>query len=441
MNSSVVQIRTVINEFLQKCLQEKLDKLKEDDVEERQRLLEEYQPKNWVSEIFSKLERIQKVTHVSKYTHPDANGTDICITDNDVIGNCLVSTRTLEGKYVFDTTARINPKTGKANNALVTKNICSFLDLKLDNINLFLLAKENDNSLLEYLSIDIGLTSESLGCISNMTLGEGTPITNHLAKQIYWPTINTEYHLLSPLFPSSLAHHIWSMIREDNRMSKEPRAARKVKKWFANGYREYPNIVIQQFGGTKHQNISKLNTERFGENYLLPSCPPSWKSDPIKPPLRVDSVFGSWFGRQPRVWKLVNELRDYLYSLPDHKKNIHVRKKHAKLVACIVDELLLFAAELRELEGNWSSYEECKLNIDEQCWLNPQRIEFDSDFSAVYTWGDWKENICERFANWLNAQLSKKKKSLSFGEDEAKHWKSVLKDELALLRLEVNSYE
>lgn len=432
MNEQVAQTKAVINAFLQDRLQTKLDGLKDGEDERRQELVEAYQLENWIPDAARRVGQIQQITHALKYIHPEAKGTNLNAPGNVAAGDSLVGTHTIAAQCVHDVV-------GNA----AALDVYKFLRLMVDEKTLLSRAIEKNPALQMAFSNNDELAIDWMQAFAGLTESKGEPTSHKLAKQIYWPMGQGEYHLLAPLFPTSLVHQVWTSIRED-RFSEEAKAAREARKAkvaHPNGYREYPNIVIQQFGGTKPQNISQLNSERYGENQLLSSCPPSWKSAPINPPLRADSIFDGAFLYRPRVRRLVADLRDYLYSLPDHKYNIDIRNKRAELVAYIVDELLLFAAELRDLESNWSTHEDCRLNIDEQCWLNPLRAEVDEAFSATYTWGDWKGNVCQRFANWLNAQLTKKKNSLPFGEDEAKQWASDLKAQLRQLRQEVNSYD
>jgi len=430
--AAAVQLRTVIQAFLQERLQPKLDKLKEGEDETRQKLVEAYQPENWIPDAARRVGQIQQITHALKYIHPEAKGTNLNVPGNAAAGESLVGTHTIADQCAHDVV-------GNA----AALDVYKFLRLAVGGKTLLSRSIANDPALQQAFSDNDELATGWMTAFAGLTESKGEAASHKLAKQLYWPMGQGQYHLLAPLFPTSLVHHVWTTIREDrfSEAAKAAREARKSKGSHPYGYREYPNVVIQQFGGTKPQNISQLNSERYGENQLLPSCPPNWISASVKPPLRVESVFDGAFLYRPRVRRLVADLRNYLYSLPDYKTNVEIRNKRAELVAYIIDELLLFAAELRDVGNNWSAHEDCRLNIDEQCWLNPQRADTDEAFSAIYTWGDWKENVCQRLSNWLNAQITKKKKSLPFGEDEAKQWASDLKAEVTLLREEVNSYE
>lgn len=430
--STAVQIRELINGFLQERLQPKLDKLKEGDEEKRQELLEAHHPQNWIANAAHRVGQIQQVTHALKYIHPEAKGTNLNSPGNPQADERLVGSHTISGQCTPDVV-------GNA----AALDVYKFLRLQVGGKTLLRLAAENDMALQAAFSKDAEQATAWMESFATLTESKGIPASHKMAKQVYWPLNDEGYHLLAPLFPTSLVHQIWETIRTD-RFSDESKAARDARRkneQHAQGYREYPNIVVQQFGGTKPQNISQLNSERYGENYLLPSLPPVWRSDPIKVPLRVESVFDGWFGRRNQVKYLVRTLRDFLYSVKDAKGNVRIRNKRKELVDSLIDELLLFSTELQELEENWTLHEACKLNIDEQCWLNPSRKDIDPEFSATYTFGDWRDAVCKRFANWLNARLTDTKKPLPFGENEAREWRSVLSKEIVTLRMELESHE
>jgi CRISPR-associated protein Csy1 len=232
---------------------------------------------------------------------------------------------------------------------------------------------------------------------------------------------------------------VWKTIQED-RFSDEAKAARKARREGEShdrGYREYPNRVVQKHGGSKPQNISYLNLKaRHGECYLLPSCPPTWVSDPVKPPLHVRSVFAGPFGRRKRVRELIRVLRDFLASVQDYN-NIRIRNKRAELAGYIREEFLQFAAAIQDLAPGWSASEDCRLNQEEQCWLDPLRAREDHAFADIRGKGDWKDAVCRRFGNWLNARLTTRK--LQMGETEARAWQLFLDDELRMLRKEVST--
>ena len=137
--------------------------------------------------------------------------------------------------------------------------------------------------------------------------------------------------------------------------------------------------------------------------------------------------------------ELVALLRDFLVSVEHAKNNMHIQSKRAELAALIRDEAFQYAAELQQLEPGWTSQPECQLNSVEQCWLDPERAEQDADFASLRQRGDWQDEVCRRFGNWLNARLTTP--NTPMGTIEAVHWRDVLNEEMRLMRIEVADYE
>jgi CRISPR-associated protein Csy1 len=419
-------IRAVINAFLQERLQPKLEKLKPEEDEQRQALMQDYLPVNWIPDAARRVGQIQQVTHALKFTHPDARGSSLSIAGNPAAGDEIVGTHTVARSLAPDVV-------GNA----AALDVYKFLRLSVGGKTILDLASTADPALAAAFSDDVNLANTWMAAFASLTEAKGPPASNKLAKQVYWLAEGRNYHLLAPLFPTSLVHGMWKQIRED-RFSDEAKAARDARRnglAHPHGYCEYPNVAIQKFGGTKPQNISQLNSERYGENYLLPSLPPTWKSAEVRAPLTVNSVFDRIFGSRPRVRELLRILKKFLVSVEHAGPNIRIRNKRAELADLIRDEVLQYAAELRQLAPGWSAPPECLLNSAEQCWLDPERAERDADFANLRQRGEWQDEICRRFGNWLNARLTTP--STPMGAVEAAHWRDVLDDEMRVMRQEV----
>ncbi len=424
--ASVASIKAVINAFLQERLQPKLEKLKPEEDEQRQALLQDYLPANWIPDAARRVSQIQQVTHALKFTHPDARGSSLSVAGNPAVAEEIVGTHTVALSLAPDVV-------GNA----AALDVYKFLRISVGGKTILDLSATADPALAAAFSDDADLAKTWMAAFASLTEAKGQPASNKLAKQVYWPVEGRNYHLLTPLFPTSLVHGIWKRIRED-RFSEEAKAARDARRnalAHPHGYCEYPNVAIQNFGGTKPQNISQLNSERYGENYLLSSLPPSWKSAEVRAPLAVNSVFDRIFGSRPRVRELVRVLKEFLASVEHAGTNIRIRNKRAELAGLICDEALQYAAELRQLEPGWTASPECLLNSAEQCWLDPERAEQDADFASLRQRGDWQDEICRRFGNWLNVRLTTP--DTPMGAVEAAHWRDVLDEEMRLMRDEV----
>ena len=260
------------------------------------------------------------------------------------------------------------------------------------------------------------------------------PATSPLSKQVYWlPTPgaaceNSAYVLLVPLFPASLAHQVYTHIQADrfDQGNWAAAQAKRQRKAHDGVYRHYPHLAVQNMGGTKPQNISQLNSERRGMNYLLSSLPPQWKVNKQRFPTHADSVFTRYFDSRPLVRQTVKTLRRYLESNPNPVQDTRDRRK--ELVDVLVDEMVNMAAELQHaLPPGWTLDDPrfSALNEDEKTWLDALRAELpeEDDFANRWLAMEWPDTIGTRFGNWLNARLEGK---LSFSDIEFRAWKKEL---------------
>ena len=426
--NNAARIRSTVAGFLQDRLQSKLDKLKDGDDEARQKLILDHQPAVWIADAVRRVGQIQQVTHAIKFTHPSADGASLSSPGNPDADALLVGSHSLGAQALPDVV-------GNA----AALDVYKFLRLAVDGRTLLERAIGRDPAFAEALSDDTAKAAEWMEAFARLPEPKGRIASHKLAKQLYWPVSDGAYHLLAPLLSSPLAHAVHKRISEDrfSDAAKAARDARRAGKAHPEGYRDYPNLVIQSFGGSKPQNISQLNSERRGENYLLASVPPVWESPAIRPPLKIETVFSRYFERRREVRRLSDALKDFLRRVADAGTNIRIRETRADLVAELCGEALHMAAELRTyLAPGWTAGAECQLNLAEQCWLDPARGMGDEDFAAQGRRGDWKDEVCLRFGNWLNARLQTDK--THFGGPEALAWQSALGNELKLLREELD---
>jgi len=425
--AEVASLREAIEDFLQERLKPKLDALKEGQDDKRDKLLKEYAPETWISDAARRAGQIQQVTHALKFSHPDAKGTSLSSHGNPDAGPSLIGTHTLAENAAPDFVCN-------AADLVVLK----FLRLKVDGKSILDRAASADPALLEALPGDEAQAREWMQAFAALTEPKGDPASHKLAKQLYWPLADGEYHLLAPLFPSSLVHRVWETIRDDRfgDDAKAARQARKEKRHHDRALHEYPDVAMLKFGGTKPQNISHLNSERHGEAYLLAALPPSWVSESIRPPLHTDSIFGAYLNRP--LFRLTKALREFLLKVQG-RNNVHIRAKVTELVQAIGDEVLEAAARLHELPPGWSAGPDCELVAAERFWLDPERALEDDAFAEQRTASDWRATICDRYGNWLNARIGGDR--LPVGDPEHAEWQSALEQELRMLREELDRHE
>ena len=397
--------------------------------DKRRELVVEHERERWIEGAAKRAWQIKLATHAPKFMHPDAKGTSVYLyKPKEDAGEGWVSTAGLGGERVDDVV-------GNA----AALDVYKLLKLEHKGETVLQRAERCCDELAAAMSDDKEKASAWMKDLVR-TMSSGEDVESHrLAKQIYFPLTDGEYHLLAPLFPSSLVHALHVRL-QDAQFSDEAKAARKARKdgkYCDHGYQDYPNLAVQAFGGTKPQNVSLLNSVRRGEAWLLPSFPPAWRTDPARAPLGVDTVFRRWFGGRRRVRELTKSLAEFLAST-DYN-NVSIRRTRAAMVDAVVDEFVQFTAELHELQPGWSADAACKLNSEEALWLDPGRAPDDSVFASGLQSSEWQQKVAARFANWLNAALrfhSKKKGELPLGDAEHRAWQDLAEQALKMLSTE-----
>lgn len=407
------EIRSLIERFIAERLATKLEGLADDDPK-RATLLAQYAPATWLDDAARRAGQIQAVTHTLKAIHPDAKGSNLYCLPSALPQHQLVGSHCLGDDFAGDVV-------GNA----AALDVYKLLKLEHDGQPLLSLLLANDADGLAALHNDAEQAQILATAFTSITRPRDGLASHTHGKQLYWlagddPRNDAHYHLLAPLYASSLAHRVYLGIQADRfgEPAKEARQARRDKQLHPGTIHEYPQLAVQKLGGTKPQNISQLNSERRGDNYLLASLPPSWQQRDVRLPIRTQagSIFPA-FGQRPAVAELVRTLRDFLLSGPP--PNVHTRNSRDELLTELIDELLLYAAELWAFEPGWSATPECNLNRAEQLWLDFRRAGQDEVFASEWLRMAWVDEIRERFANWLNARLVDK---LSVGDVEHSYW-------------------
>jgi CRISPR-associated protein Csy1 len=428
----VAALRGLVDGFIQERLQLKLDKLKgdEDEVQaQRLSLQQAHVRETWLADAAKRVSQIQLASHTLKPIHPDARGTNLYVDQPVCTDANLVGTHTLQGQRAADVV-------GNA----AALDVFKFLKLQHKGQSLLARLTRQDDAALHAFSSDTQEATQWAQAFAGIVDGKGGAASHTLAKQLYFPLTDDSYHLLAPLFSTALVHGLYTHLQEArfSDAAKTARTARRAKEAHAHGYCDYPSMAVRNMGGSKPQNISQLNSERGGANYLLASVPPVWKDQGTQPPLRVASVFDmkrGVIGRDRTVYRTTKELGKFLSSVADVDNNMHIRDKRAELVQAIIDRVLDKATALQCLGGGWSADPACNLSWAQKQWLDPDALEAaqaaheiqalvmgaDDGALAVPEATEWRDKVAEDFARWLNATLSTDK--IRMGDAEFIEWK------------------
>jgi len=416
--SRITRFRSAIADFI---IERKEAKLKDADGDAAQAAKYDYS--TWLADAARRVAQIQAVTHVLKATHPDARGSSLHIPPDSLPQHAEIGTHVLGDHYADDIV-------GNA----AALDVYKFLKREIDGKRLLDWFLVNDADLLAALDNDEATALEWASAFKSL-IRPATNLASHgLAKQVYWcvsdePTDDAGFHLLQPLFASTLAHAVHQDIQsarfgETNKLARQ---AKRKEEPHDGVYRDYRNLVMRKLGGTKPQNISQLNSDRGGVNYLLASLPPIWDQDRPRNFLLVDSALKR-FRHFAGVREQLQALCTLLESDPAAIKETRDQRK--KIEQEIARSLAAFGLATRELfEPGWSRNPDCKLPLCEQLWLDPDRIDLplredhieeDQAFIAAFAWKDWPEQVAQGFGLWLNAILRERK--LPVGDVEQAHW-------------------
>lgn len=391
-----------------------------------------YDYETWLADAARRVGQIQAVTHVLKATHPDARGSSLHVDPAGLPAHREVGSHLLGTGFAEDVV-------GNA----AALDVFKLLKLEVDGRRLLDWMQDGDDDLRAALHADAEVASRWMGAFRTLVRRDAQPSSHEAAKQVYWlvgeePEDDRHYHLLQPLFSSSLAHTVHEDIREARfgERNTQARQAFRAKQAFDGDYRDYRSLVARKLGGTKPQNISQLNSERGGINYLLASLPPRWNRERPRTLLRLGSAMER-FAYFEDVPKLIKALADFLAT--DPPKNDHTEWTRRAMEDELVNKLVLFAAETAmRFEPGWSRDPHCELPQSQQLWLDPERVALpvrvdpkhpeweqqDLEFRATYHYGDWQNEVAGQFATWVNDRL-RDAGIVGLGDDQWQHWASI----------------
>ncbi|WJY15759.1 type I-F CRISPR-associated protein Csy1 [Pectobacteriaceae bacterium CE90] len=398
------------------------------ELAQARRVIEQrHEVRTWLTDAASRAGQISLVTHALKFTHSDAKGTSV-FSPEAVKNATSLSTATLT-----------QPAIDAVGNAAAL-DVAKLLQTEYEGDSLVAALQRHDYSALTALAESPEQLAQWLAGFQQV-FTDRQPSSHKLAKQIYFPIGKGEYHLLSPLYASSLAQALYQRIIavRFGDEAKAIRLAQKENRWHNQLSISYPNLAVQNMGGTKPQNISALNSTRSGRSYLLSCAPPQWQGEE-KPPQQHQSIFRERGEVDYHTRAIIPLMRQFLLSVKEMENNREIRRLRLRYLDQLIDQLFCYVASIQNLRAGWST--ESKLSRIQQLWLDPHRSNEDAVFRHEREAGDWQKDVAYDFGRWLNRRLQHEK--LIFGEAERREWstavlfkrrmremESALKEELA----------
>lgn len=380
----------------------------------------------WLADAARRVAQIQAVTHVLKATHPDARGSSLYVAPGELPQHDEVGTHSLGQHFVED----VDGNSGSLGAFQLLNKV------RVDGRRLLDWVQVDDDDLAAALHDDPEISKAWMTAFKEL-VRQGGPLVSHgLAKQLYWlvgedPKEDCDFHLLQPMFASSLLSAVHEEIREAQfgEANSSLRKSRRANQTAGGVNREYMNLAIRRLGGSNPQNVSQLNAKRGGVNYLLASLPPQWQSAK-GPRLQGRSTAMAVFGQMTEVKRLVHALAQFLKF--DPPPNLPTRLRREGLEQALGAQLLAFVEWVEaSLPMGWTRASDCTLPECEKLWLDagradPERhgaddAEADEAFARAYHWGDWPDQVASRFAAWLNDSL-REKGVMGLDVDAHRHW-------------------
>ncbi|MFW7525649.1 type I-F CRISPR-associated protein Csy1 [Vibrio ostreicida] len=379
-----------------------------------EKLLFERDVKHWL-DIASKLaSKVSMATHIAKLTHSSSKGSSF-----------LAEVFDCDPRYL-DTNSINEPIVDIAVSDAKAAYVGSFMRLEdQQGISFYEYLKNEDYSLLAALTTDKHQLESWITGFSE-ALKDNQPSSHTFGKQVYFPLNDRHYHLLIPLYSSSISQGIYDEIQycRFSKGMKEVRNAKKSHLWHESQLVSYPNIAMTSIGGSNAQNVSKLNSGRNGVNYLFSTRPPEWQSQ-HKAPLNSDNIFTHPELRYVTRFS-IKRLVSFLIQVnqQDRESNLAIRNKVKRLVDEVIDEVFAKVSQWQQLPLGWSD-EANELPVAQCRWLDPNNPKWDLYDDL------WQQNIAKDFGVWLVARVNHfSKDAFSLGLVESNQWQESFQQAL-----------
>lgn len=373
-------IQAFLNERKELWLKDRLKKAENDTeiAELQQQADDRFSLQEWLPDAAKRVAQLSMVSHPSKFSHPSAKTSSVIAKAKFAQDGYLRSGNVHYPLDVFGNAAAMD--------------VYKFLSLNLTEDSTALTGFEKDDqdliTLIEKSSLDFVSLKQAFLVIKN---DDASSKTDHLVKQVYFPLVDDEYHLLSILTPSGLITRLKQTIDQlrFSDATKDAKEKRKKNEHDAEGYADIFDLTVTAYGGTQPQNVSVLNSQNAGRAYLLSSCPPSIEKRQVKLP-------SSDFFQQCLYWKKFSTEFENLKKYVLEINNTHTREKIKRLLRQMVGDILFISFCVRKHGKAWSKKENYQsLTLEQKIWLDDAYLEQRESET------EWKDEIARRVAKWI----------------------------------------
>jgi len=375
---------------------------------------QDHKPNAWLNQWASKAKDISFATHVGKLTHSSSKSSSV-YDETTSINTAYLTTNTLNDLLVDTATA--NAASAPAG---------EILTLQINGKSLLEFLKENDRVVFEPLSESQEEIDNWMVCFKQAYDNEQKN-SHFLAKQIYFPVDDENYHLLMPLVSSSMAQvlflHFKEFFDDENALIRD----QKNKKKYSNKLAvSYPKRASLNVTGSNHSNASSLNGKRGGRLALLANMPPKWTATQKQPKQQTNLLNRALSFKLSEEIKALQRLLLVIKSKEMAMKKPEIHRAIVKAVNAVANEFFDEVIMINLLSDDLGWTKNSRLPLSQQLLLEPNR-EDDEAIQEKFK-KQWQEEVADDFAYWLNKQLAHKKLNLT--PIQQRLWKDIFNEQL-----------
>lgn len=332
MNVDIVHasIENFLRQRIEKKVEAERKKLKDKfTTEHLSKIYNDHEIVSWMSYIADNASKVSlNVSHVAKLTHSSNKAINLVDSITQQKYTHLLTTQTAKIKELDSayTDASYAP-------------VAEFLSFPVEN------TKKNLGQFLAESEIYFGKISNDVNVrkkwqtkIAEAFIAK--KLTSHvLAKQVYIPIGQDQYHVISPVKSSALAHKVYDCITSSRSKDNSINLARKQNQRHEGIYIRFAKPAFLSVTKSNHQNASKLNGTRRGGLLFFQALPPQWQNN-VLPPKNLKQFLARC--KTSTCIEVFKEIKDLLYILKKENLKINLNRRNilSEKIASIADEVI-----------------------------------------------------------------------------------------------------
>jgi len=398
MNVEIVHasIESFLRQRIDKKIEDERKKLKDDfTTEHLSKIYSDHEIVSWMNYIADNASKVSlNVSHVAKLTH----------SSNKAI-NLVDSIQQEKYPYLLTTQTANIPALDIAYTDASYAPVAEFLGFRVENTEKDLGQFLAENELyFSKISDQVNIRKSWQTKIAEAYSAK--KLSSHvLAKQVYIPISQAQYHVISPVKSSALAHKVFEIISQSRSKNNPINLARKQNITHEGVYIRFSKPAFLSVTKSNHQNASKLNSTRRGGLYFFQALPPQWKTN-VLPPKNAKQFLARC--KNTDSIEVFKEIKDLLFVLKKENLTINLNRKNilGEKVVSIADEVIhqILFIEQSYIEG-WSKQFDVEAYL--RAFLDPTQI---GDISKNEN-KNYVDEFTEQVAKWISQNVGDKYES------------------------------